>query len=440
MTRRLLPWILVALAAGALCQSCRRGGTPHFNDEALFYSAILVPADGKMIPADPAALGQALAGAAWPDPAWSQAAQNAKPLLAAGELKIQMASPKDFPIPEVQYLNGFGYGMTEDDMVRCAASTRAYQIILTVPPAEAARAYPAFQALTLAAAQAMKGYVFDVAAKMAFTPAEYGRTLFNPSDWDLSRHVLVQRYPYQPGRFRVVTLGMAKFACPEVEIRDFPSKDGLLFQHLAAAAATRLVALRLQAGGPGDFPATLALDPAAIKNSPGRPGKEPAAATAVRVRFEGGEGAEGDPQDNIVRLAPPEDFPGDLAKWATALSEKVLGFGLQVDYMSAGGIPGAKIQAARAGLPGVRKRFLAPRPAAEEYYVKFACSVEGAGVEYLWLKVSGWDDQGVTGTLLTEPALAKQFTAGQPLRVADPEVVDWMIRGAGGQIEGRLTE
>ena len=148
----------------------------------------------------------------------------------------------------------------------------------------------------------------------------------------------------------------------------------------------------------------------------------------MRVRLEAGEAAEGDPQDNIVRLAPPEDFPGDLAEWSTALSEKVLGFGLQVDYMSAGGIPAAKIQAARAGLPGVRQRFLAPHPAAEEYYVKFACSVEGAGVEYLWLKVGGWDDQGVAGTLLTEPALAKQFTAGQPLRVAEPEVVDWMIR------------
>jgi hypothetical protein len=440
MTRRLLPWILVALAAGVLCQSCRRGGTPRFNEEALFYSAVLIPADGRAIPADAAALGQALSGAAWPDPAWSKAAQAAQPLLASRELKVQMASPKDFPIPEVQYLTGFGYGMTEEDMVRCAASTRVYQIILTLPPAEAVRTYPAFQALTLAAAQAMKGYVFDVSAKMAFTPAEYGRTLFNPSDWDLSRHVLVQRYPYQPGRFRVVTLGMAKFACPEVEVRDFPAKDGLLFQHLAAAAATRLVSLRLR-GEPGAFPEALSLDPAAIKNAPGRPGKEPASgAASVQVRLEAGETAEGDPQDNIVRLAPPEGFSGGLPEWSSALSEKVLGFGLQVDYMAAGGIPAAKIQAARAGLPGVRERFLAPHPAGEEYYVKFACTVEGAGVEYLWLKVAGWDGDGVAGTLLTEPALAKQFTAGQPLRVAGPEVVDWMIRGAGGKIEGRLTE
>ncbi len=440
MTRKLLPWILVALAAGALCQSCRRGGTPRFNDEALFYSAILVPADSTAIPADAAALEQALSGAAWPDPSWSVAAHAAKPLLSSKDLKVQMGTSKEFSIPEVQYLTGFGYGMTEDDMVRCAASTRAYQIILTVPAGEAARAYPAFQALTLAAAQAMNGYVFDVTAKTAFTPAEYGRTLFNPSDWDLSHHVLVQRYPYQPGRYRVVTLGMAKFACPDVEVRDFPAKDGLLFQHLVAAASTRLVSLRLRGGGAGTFPTALALDPAAIKNSPGRPGKEPPAAAAVRVRLEAGETAEGDPQDNIVRLAPPEDFSGDMAKWATALSEQVLGFGLQVDYMSAGGIPAAKIQQARAGLADVRNRFLAPHPAAEEFYVKFACTVEGAGVEYLWLKVAGWDGNGVAGTLLTEPALAKQFTAGQPLRVAEADVVDWMIRDAGGKIEGRLTE
>ena len=440
MTRKLLPWVLAVLAAGALCLSCRRGGALHFNDEALFYSAVLIPADGRAIPADTAALGQALAGAAWPDPAWGEAARAAQPLLASKDLKIQVGTSKEFSIPEVQYLTGFGYGMTEDDMVRCAASTRAYQIILTVPAGDGANAYPAFQALTLAAAQAMKSYIFDVTAKMAFTPAEYSRTLFNPSDWDLSRHVLVQRYPYQPGCFRVVTLGMAKFACPEVEVRDFPAKDSLLFQHLATAAATRLVALRLQGGGTGDFPAALALDPVLIKNSPSRPGKETTADAAIRIRLEAGETAEGDTQDNIVRIVPPEDSSDDLVKWSMELSEKVLGFGLKVNYMAGGEIPAAKIQAARASLPDVRKRFLAPHSAGEEYYVKFACTVEGAGVEYNWMKVTGWDGQGVVGTLLTEPVLAKQFTAGQPLRVAEPEIVDWMIRGASGKIEGRLTE
>jgi hypothetical protein len=437
MRRRFCAWILAAGLIGILGQACRHGGAPRFNEEALFYGAVLIPADGNELPVNRPALEKALAGAAWPNDDWSQAGQAARSLLTSPGLKIQLGSSEDFPIPEVQYLTAFGYGMSQEEMLRCAAAQKAYQLILNLPPRDVARQYPAFQALLLAAAQATKGFIYDVNAKTAFTPGEFGGCLFNPLAPDLSRHVLVQRYPYQPGRYRVATLGMATFGCPDLEIRDFPAKDAMLLDRLTGVAAARLVAIRLAAGGTPAFPAVLELDPAAIKG-----GAAPATAAPekIRVGLVAGELLEGDPQDNIVRLAPPEGFSGGLAEWVSDLSDKVFGYQIKVDYMSAGGIPPDKIQKARAGLPEVRRRFLAAGTSGEEYYIKFAYTIEGSGVEYLWMRVGAWDDSGISGTLVTEPFMAKRLAAGKPLRITESQAVDWLIRSGGGKVEGRLTE
>lgn len=440
--------IAVGFPAGLvllLIAGCGRGGGLTFNEETLFFNAILLPA-GESAPIESRdGLAACLTELEKSVPEWAPAAVLARKTVLApsANFRIKPVAPEDFEIPGVKYLNTFGYGFAEDDLLRCASSPRAVQLILSGPPDQIATLYPAAQAVALAAATRMNGYVYDVNAKMVFTPAAYRQVLFNPATFDIRQHVLVQKYAYETGRFRAVTLGMAKFGCPEVEARDFSADNSLTVQYLVYAAAAALIPQRLKQNAPPAFPGELSLPIALIKGGfidPLSGSSAPAgSAKAVRIGLERGTQDPGDSQENIVRLVPPGDYRGKPAEWMSGLAGELMGFQDKVDYLSSPSISEDIVQKVRQTLPGALDRYLPAKSAGARLYVKFSYRIEGKGVEYLWLEVDRWTDRTVSGVLVNEPYLAKNLRAGSPLEISRGEIVDWLLRDSSGKAEGNFT-
>ncbi len=432
------------LAGLLLLPACSRSSGLHFNPDALLFNAVLVPSGATVLPAEKERLSGALDSLSRFGSAWAGAGQQARTALlsANSPLRIQVASPDTFEIPGMRYLSSFGIGFGQDDLLRCASSSRAYQLIVTCRPQDVPVLYPAFQALSLGATAAMSGYIYDVNAKMVFTADAYAGTLYAPSTFDIRQHVLVQKYAYEPGRFRVVSLGMAKFGCPEVEVRDFAADSSLVIERLAYAVAARLAAARLGQASPPPFPKELVLEPSYIQGGFARPAAAavtPAGPKAIRVGLERGKQDQGDPQENVVRLVPPGDFHGNMEQWSTELAGRLMGFAEKVDYLPTEAAPPAVVRKVQESLPAALEKFQAARGGGAVLFVKFACRLEGKGVEYLWMQVDNWIQPAIEGTLISEPYLAKNLSAGSRLKIRREDVVDWFTRDAAGKTEGNFT-
>jgi len=424
--------------------ACRRLAQPEYNAEALLFIAVLLPPDAKPVKAEAAALAELLPGLAERWPAWAEAVREAGRLLAkqGPAVRLETVGPDQLRFPEPKYLAEFGVGFQQPDVLRCASSGKAIQLVFTCDSGASGRAYAAIQALSLALAEASRGYVYDVNSKLIFTPEAYGASLFSAEAFELIRHVSVQQYNYQPGHLRLVTLGMAKFGCPELEMRDFPMEQALVCRQLVEAASARLIADHLAEPGVKALPAELQIGldslwmirrPVALTGF--RKVKPPTTKMALLT----GEADEGDPQENVVRLGPPAGFTGEANAWVAGVAREYMGFEEKLDYAPSAEIPAEIRQRFQETFPRFKEVFGRPHQPGERFYVKFRYELEGAGVEMLWAELVGWNESGLDTRLISEPVLIKSLTAGKPVHVAEADVVDWMIRRADGSVQGNLT-
>lgn len=429
-TRRVLVLAVLAVAG------CGGGTAPRYHAQSMLYLAVAVPAGAKLPEAVAGSLLPPLDELARRRPDWAPAVAAGRRMLSKpGAVKLEIQARDTLVFPDGEYLLRFGQGFSESELVAAASADRALTLVAIVAPPEVASAYPALQAVALAAAEAWGGYVYDVSAKLPVAPAAYAGWRFDPAACDLPRHVLIQQYPYQPGRLRMVTLGMAKFACPELEVRDYPPENAIAVRSLLAGAAGALIARSLAAAGPGEFPRTMDLPAAFLQAAGSRsvPVSEAAAAGGERVRVAvaAGEADKGDPQETVVRLGPVEPG-GDLGRWTAELSRQLIGFGQQIDIQQGQPLHPDVLQAVQASLPALRDEFRTGLPAGSACFVQFRREAPGAGVELLWAQVVGWPDGGLDLQVVSQPVLARSLAAGDRIRCAETDVVDWAVRGADG--------
>jgi hypothetical protein len=436
MGRKIMGWVLTLAAFAAV--GCGRGSEPRFHAEAMLYLAVAVPPGTDLPAPSPASLAQPLAELARRRPDWAPAVDAARRMLERpGAVTLAHEGREGLVFPDRQYLAAFGRGFSEAELARAAAADRAFTLLAMAAPREVPAAYPAVQAMALAAAEAWGGYVYDVSAKRPVAPAAYAGMRFDASACELSDHVLVQQYPYQPGRLRMVTLGMAKFACPEVEVRDFPPENALAVRLAVGGAAGVLMARSLSGAGPAGFPGLLALPvdflqaadlhPVRLKDASAESGER------ITVAVSAGETDSGDPQEDVVRLGPVDPGTG-TAGWSLSLSRRLVGFDQQVTYQQGDAVPPDSLAKVQSSLPALRQEYRTGLPGGAACFVQFRRETPGAGVEMLWAQVLDWPDGGLDVRVVSQPVLAKPLAAGDRIRLAEADVVDWAVRGADGSV------
>jgi hypothetical protein len=95
----------------------------------------------------------------------------------------------------------------------------------------------------------------------------------------------------------------------------------------------------------------------------------------------------------------------------------------------------------QARLPGLRERYLAGLDGLELAF-KVALETESGGVEWCWVLPSSWDDpHAIVATLESEPHDCPGRKAGDTLRIATEDVVDYYIGSeACGTVEAGRTD
>jgi uncharacterized protein YegJ (DUF2314 family) len=99
----------------------------------------------------------------------------------------------------------------------------------------------------------------------------------------------------------------------------------------------------------------------------------------------------------------------------------------------------ASSRRARAKLPSLRAAFNAGLAPGEFIQVKAPFETPDGGREWMWVEVTAWDGDTITGLLKNEPFNIPDLHGGQSVQVSQAEVFDYIRRFPDGTQEGNET-
>jgi hypothetical protein len=209
--------------------------------------------------------------------------------------------------------------------------------------------------------------------------------------------------PEEPGIVRVLTAGLSRWGAPDVEWRRVPT-----------AASGRVAAIVLavaQAIADGAERGPLVLAPGdVVRDRAAAAEAEDAGATEERVALDvvPSHPQTGDPNDFLARIAPPG---GDGAVATIEMVERFFG-----PFVAAAPEPDAaraQAQAAQSSLSAALAKWGGPRTRGAKLLVRLPFPIPGdAGIESMWIDVTGYDARTIKGTLVDEPLGATDFARG----------------------------
>lgn len=311
-----------------------------------------------------------------------------------------------------------------DELRQVAAADAGVVVVVLTPPGgpPVEQVVGAADRAVAALAEATGGMVLDDDTLQLLRPEQ----LRERAGGGVLAHTTV-RVAQHDNTLRAVTLGMARYGCPELVVERFRASE-TAGVHALLELARQSIAER------EGLPTTpvLRLDIAAVAD-PVVQGAQlermvPGATGAAAVGLRWPKAREDDPDNALLELV----FEPDLTTTLLAL------YG--TDRPGPDLVARAR-DAARAELAGpVRQRFAAGLPPDDRLLVKGPfVDAEGTGVEWMWVAVERWENSVFTGVLTNTPDNIPGLHEGTTVQVPAAEVFDYLYVHADGRTEGNRT-
>jgi hypothetical protein len=371
---------------------------------------------------DRAALAESLTPALCGDPAACDAVRATLRDEHATTLRVVDASSWDLGHPD---LDASARGLSAAERARVAKAPRVAVVHVATPASPQALAVRTAFATAAALASATGGAVWDQLlsriesardfAKHAPTEplgasvfrADRVQVLYEPETRDdLAPDAATDRA--RGAVVRVLTAGLARWGAPDVEWRAVPRAASERAGRIALGVA------RAVAGGLEEGPIVI---PRA-EVAPETPAEDDAGDAAglpesVAIRLLPANPENGDPNDFFARIVPP----GEGVVGSLELVERFFGA-----FVATAPDPEAartEAHAAQSSLGATLATWAASRGRGARLLVQLPFPIPGgAGVESMWVDVSGYDATSVTGTLVDDPLGATDIARGD--RVTRP--------------------
>lgn len=368
----------------------------------------------------------------------------ARQMLRGPLMSVDTLPVAEFPRLPPDLLTAFG--ASDEQVARLDAATH-----LVVVRAEYRPGWPpahewAARAVAAAMAEHLGEDVVDVFGLRLLDPAAALRSLpdgagrIRLTDW-----VLV---PYSSGTRGLwfTTKGLRRFGLLELQAQGIPDHLTRGWAAVMTGAARRLLNAWTAELAGDEVPAFVQLpmlvtvtghDIAAAYGNP----RQQVITAPVLLRLEL-DPATDPAADSFLTLRPPNGHSGpDDRYFATACTILFDGQSTEGRYARPGDAMARAIATARAGLPGIRQRFLvAALPTGSQLVVKYPLRTAD-GPEYIWASVNSWDfPDRIVGTSASDAFCEPSVRIGSPVVVPSAEVVDWALLDASGVIEGGWTQ
>jgi uncharacterized protein YegJ (DUF2314 family) len=304
-------------------------------------------------------------------------------------------------------------------------------------------------------AQELGALVYDEEVRRIESAAQFAtRAIVTPPGAPAFRtdHVAVQLYTQEDGTARLLTLGMRRFGAPDLEIKGASMHAGRKLAAVLNALCAKLAA------GEDDLPMTVTVedmvraradaDPASTRGrdsdarAPGAPPSRPAVLDFVAPNP---PHTAGDPDNEIVSVVPAgTDSPRDPLRAFDAIVEGLFG---KIDVVIVDEANDPRLadvaKRARARLASALSRWKKEQALGTTMMVKLPFAYEppeGADAarayEWMWVRVTSFDERSISGTLANSPAYVPELAMGSSVRGKRSEVADVLFRLADGGLEG----
>jgi uncharacterized protein YegJ (DUF2314 family) len=360
---------------------------------------------------------------------------------------IQEKAPlNDFVVPDAAYFKSAGHGLKPEDIAAFQKTSCATHLFLTVPKDEVWTTGRAFLELVHEFAVQTHAVIWDSATRECFSPDAWKEIRLG--GWpagepipDISQQITIHFYkpsdesPY----LRAITLGMEKFALPDIVIEKMIGGDnrpgGSLINFICQSLAEnpRIMEGTKQPFGFADLKNKRVLERCRTDLGQG-------ATEKITLALLVGRPQEGDAENQLVEI----DFrnaPGstDDEKREAAFArlwgamESVVEVKHDKEMLAAS-------KRARERLPQLQSAFAKGLPPGARILVKAPFVRDDEGKEWMWVEVLQWPKTGkIDGILQNDPFYIKKLKSGSNVVVNEADVFDYILYRSDGETEGNET-
>lgn len=351
---------------------------------------------------------------------------------------IRHPSIDEYAPPTAETLKYFARGLSDAERSSLPNAKAVTALLFSGPPGEAVSSYRLAVEIGATVAKATRGVVYDDETRQAFGEAAWRATLdgWEPDVPQVPNSTVI--HMYQDGELlRLVTLGMSKFALPDISVNQVSSHDAPTMGTLI-----NLVCQTLAERGVVDEVGTLAVSPGAVRNAKAKATFEkdlrPGATTKAMLHLAGAAPQEGDADNRLLEVV----FPGPAGELQERQNEAVTAlFGAEDDVV--GVRDDAEILAAseraKHAVRKFKRRFARGAPELEQLTVKGPFQTADHGVEWMWVEVLRWEGKTIHGVLQNDPYDVPSLKAGARVDVNEDSIFDYIYRGPDGGVEGNET-
>lgn len=368
---------------------------------------------------------------------------NARPPYVAYE--GETAPFKNFPVPDTEHFKYAGRGLSPEDIAMMQRARQAHRLILVAMRDDVWKLGRKFTELALEYAELQQAFIWDSATREVFTRETWRKTRLE--SWpegglpDIRKQITIHLYrasddePY----LRAITLGMEKFALPDVVIERVIGSDNRSAGNLINVFCQTLAENPVVANG-AKHPLRLeALQTARLKAEYAELLLDKAEKVAA-LELLRGKRQEGDPDNGLIEIS----FRHGRGKTEDERRESVLSkFWGAADSIKAVKHTDEILEAsnrAKEKLTQLRTHFLAELKPGERLMVKGPFARDDEGREWMWVEVTKWTNaKRLEGILQNDPFYIRKLKAGAKVTVAAEDVFDYIFYHADGREEGNET-
>lgn len=358
----------------------------------------------------------------------------------AVQARIETDVQTEYAPPDPDLLARFGHGLSSEQADQLMESEQALILEFSYSGRHVWNGLKEAQGLAADLANATGGLIWDEETREVFAPAAWSERL---AAWtgdvpDLSKHTVI--HAYKKDEFiRAITLGMSKFGLPDLVVDNFSwsltRNTGHLMNLFAQALAEGATIAK-----PGEFD----LDLKSIRNPQVREEHLPHLlenATGVALlTLKKGTWEEGDPKNRLLELTFDRGTGPDPHARHEAVVSRTFG---SSDSVTRVAHDDAELEAAsaraRTKLPALRTAFNKGLEPGETLLLKAPFATPDDSQEWMWVEVTRWKGDAISGLLMNEPHSIPDMHAGQKVQVLEAKIFDYIRRLPNGTVEGNET-
>jgi uncharacterized protein YegJ (DUF2314 family) len=379
-------------------------------------------------------------------------------------LRARVAPLEEYAPPTQETLRYAGRGITPELATRLQRTQAAWVIDFACPPTDAAATVRRASDMMFQLAKKNDAVIWDELTREVFSTDAWkerridgwdeaataaagsaGATTRPAAIPNVARHITIHYYTATEGRPpRAITLGMAKFGCPDVVMQEVPRVDS----DSASALINLVCQVMVERGAPAenDKPRSFTVDLNAVRHRKVKDemiaslkgGAKRSGTLTIRPAARD----EGDPSNRLIELTF-DHHPGKtpIERQSAFLAGL---FGVD-DRISNARHDDAELNAARDAARRVllaekKPAFRKGLPVGDLLLVKAPFKTRDGGQEWMWVEVMRWDASGaIRGILQNQPAYVPTLKAGAEVTVSEKDLFDYIHRHADGTTEGNET-